>query len=72
MGLRFLLVVLGVWIIYLFARNYLKNRAKNTKKTVRPTEQMIRCDHCGTHVPESEAVTRNGKTFCSEAHADEQ
>lgn len=31
-------------------------------------ELVMRCDHCGVHVPASEAITDRGRVFCSEAH----
>jgi len=32
-------------------------------------EAMVRCAHCGVHLPRSEALLRNGQLWCSEAHA---
>ncbi|OZI67994.1 PP0621 family protein [Bordetella genomosp. 1] len=36
---------------------------------VRPAEAMVRCAHCGIHLPRSEAVLQNGQTWCSTDHA---
>ena len=33
-------------------------------------ELMVRCDHCGIHVPLSEAVTAGDQRYCSRAHRD--
>jgi uncharacterized protein len=30
---------------------------------------MVQCAHCGVHLPESEAITKAGVIFCSQAHA---
>jgi uncharacterized protein len=32
-------------------------------------EVMVRCAHCGVHLPESEAITKADHQFCSQAHA---
>lgn len=32
-------------------------------------EAMVRCAHCGIHMPRSEAVLVQGQTWCSEEHA---
>lgn len=32
-------------------------------------EAMVRCAHCGIHLPRSEAVQQNGLTWCSTEHA---
>jgi uncharacterized protein len=29
---------------------------------------MVRCIHCGVHLPRSESITSEGKFFCSEEH----
>jgi uncharacterized protein len=39
-----------------------------TQRTVE-AEAMVRCAHCGVHLPESEAITKAGVNFCSQAHA---
>nr|WP_249204718.1 PP0621 family protein [Achromobacter sp. Marseille-Q0513] len=32
-------------------------------------EAMVRCAHCGIHLPRSEALLQNGRTWCSADHA---
>ncbi|MGV2861508.1 PP0621 family protein, partial [Achromobacter sp. AGC39] len=32
-------------------------------------ESMVRCAHCGIHLPRSEAVLVNGMTWCSTEHS---
>ena len=34
-----------------------------------PAESMVRCAHCGIHLPRSEAVLLEGKVWCSRDHA---
>jgi uncharacterized protein len=36
---------------------------------IKPPESMVRCAHCGIHMPRSEAVLMKGQTWCSEDHA---
>lgn len=31
-------------------------------------ERMVRCAHCGVHLPESEALLDGDRHFCNEAH----
>jgi uncharacterized protein len=33
------------------------------------TQAMVRCAHCGVHLPRSEATLIGGNTWCSEIHA---
>lgn len=37
--------------------------------TTREAEAMVRCEHCGIHLPRSEAVLIGGHTWCSQEHA---
>lgn len=32
-------------------------------------EEMVRCNHCGIHLPRSEAYLSDGKTWCGPEHA---
>lgn len=32
-------------------------------------ESMVRCAHCGIHLPRSEALLQGGHTWCSAEHA---
>lgn len=32
-------------------------------------ESMVRCAHCGVHLPRSDATMMNGKTWCGSEHA---
>lgn len=52
------------------ARTLTKNKPgasqQNEKST---TEQMVRCAHCGIHMPQSEAMLIEGQTWCSQEHA---
>ncbi|WP_240494540.1 PP0621 family protein [Azonexus hydrophilus] len=31
-------------------------------------ERMVRCAHCGVHLPESDALADGDRHFCNEAH----
>lgn len=37
--------------------------------TLGAAEEMVRCAHCGIFLPRSEALLKNGKTWCSNTHA---
>lgn len=69
--LLFLLVLFGIYLI----RRALRRPSGQAPGADRPAsgaenraERMIECAHCGLHVPESEAVTGDGASFCCEAH----
>jgi uncharacterized protein len=68
MGIRLILFLFAVWVIYLFIRRALRNQRRDSSKTTPPAVDMVRCDLCGTHLPAPEALSRNGKHYCSRAH----
>lgn len=35
---------------------------------VLPPARMVRCAHCGVHLPESDAFLSQGRHYCSTAH----
>ncbi|OWT74705.1 MULTISPECIES: PP0621 family protein [unclassified Achromobacter] len=55
------------------AGNGTKAGANNGRPTrpaaVQQAEQMVRCAHCGIHLPRSEAVLSAGETYCGQEHA---
>jgi uncharacterized protein len=80
--LKFLLLaLLGLWLWYSPAVRKLwrpSNRptdkpsgpAADTSKPPAP-ESMVRCAHCGLHLPEGDAVkTPDGHRYCTAAHRD--
>lgn len=62
-----LLIVVGV--IYLFrqrSRNLSHQHHTHTKKQT--TIAMVQCEHCGIHLPENEAIMRQGHVWCCPEH----
>jgi uncharacterized protein len=76
-------VALGLmFVMRLIAHNKAKQRnpfeqnRKNKPQSKRswsnfrgPTEQMLACDHCGVHLPQSEATMTDTGNWCSNDHA---
>lgn len=44
-------------------------KVKRGATQAKPVESMVRCEHCGIHLPRSEAVLSSGRTWCSQEHA---
>ena len=43
--------------------------AQAARPARRRRRAMVRCAHCGIHLPRSEALLQNGRTWCSADHA---
>ena len=54
-------------LIYLLFKSY---RKPKQAESVSKPEDMVRCVHCGVHLPHSECVMDGDRVFCSAAHRD--
>ena len=66
--IKLILVLLLGWIGFNLMQRYKKNNPSNLKKS--QGQKMIACDVCGTHVPESDVIKKNGKNYCSKEHVE--
>ncbi len=60
----FLLLAAIAWIAYKSWRR----SAAGGERPAPGAEDMVRCAHCGVHVPRSESVSAGSDFFCSEEH----
>lgn len=67
---RLLFLFAIVAAVYLLFRSYRKNAAASEDSSV--AEDMVRCAHCGVHLPRGESVRAEGLDFCSAEHRDAQ
>ena len=66
--IRLIILALVIWLIYRMVRQMLaKPRAKKPSRPQVGTD-MVRCAHCGIHIPDNEALYRDGQPYCSEEH----
>ncbi len=75
MGRIFLVLVLLAVSLYIvkYLRTKLDKPPEALKKDDHSTEnKMVKCLHCGLHIPENEAIKQGDKVFCSLEHAKEE
>lgn len=72
MAMKYLVVIVVIAVVlWLMLGRRGRGRAAPPKAKPRPElEGMIRCAHCGVHLPRSEALTAGGHSYCSAAHRD--
>ena len=66
MSRLFLLIAIAV-VVYLLIKSYRKNVPKQDNPVA---EDMVRCAHCGVHLPKSESILAGGNFFCGAEHRD--
>jgi uncharacterized protein len=64
---RLLLLVAIAVVVYLLIKSYRKNVPQ---QDVTVAEDMVRCAHCGVHLPKSESILAGGNFFCGAEHRD--
>ena len=60
-----LLLAYLIWRLYQSTRQAL---APRPPAQTQGTPRMVKCLHCGIHVPESDATWVDDRSFCSEEH----
>ena len=66
--LLFLLVIFIViyWLFKVYRRQVPKD--EYPKNISGQPEDMVRCVHCGVHLPKHESILAGSEYYCSEAH----
>lgn len=67
---RLLLLVVIFAVIYWLFKSYRRQMRKDQSSGEVPgqAEDMVRCAHCGVHLPKHESTLAEGEYFCSEEH----
>lgn len=66
------LLVVGYLLLKSFQRKKIAQKIDKKKhdfKWIKKKTRIVKCEQCSLHVPEVEAVTHEGKNFCSLEHA---
>ena len=61
------LVVLAVWLIRRALRGPVQKA--DLQRKAQAVGELVRCAHCGVHLPRVEARQADGALYCSEEHA---
>jgi uncharacterized protein len=67
---KFIVFLVVVALLYVLLRTKTRRRARRQHRTQRetPPEAFVTCAHCRVNVPNSEAVTFDGRHYCCEEH----
>ncbi len=73
--MKYLLVLAVVMVaFYIWRNNRVSDRAEAARRAPPPSGRpqlptvMVACPHCGTHLPENEAVQGRQGAYCSAEH----
>lgn len=67
--IRLIILALAIWIAFRIWQNY---RAKTTKMPpkAKAIPDMVPCSVCKMHIPDTEALRKGDKFYCSQQHLD--
>jgi uncharacterized protein len=66
---KIILLVLGLLLAYWILKSYRRRVDRNQNPPPPATgENMVPCARCGVHLPRSESITTQGRTYCSAEH----
>jgi len=68
MLIKLILLALGAWVIYRIFKSYGRRIKAEDAPKPEAGEDMVRCAHCGVHLPRSESIVSHGESFCSNEH----
>lgn len=64
---KLLLIIFGIVVVWWILKWYRKSMTREAPPPA-AAEDMVRCSHCGVHLPRSESHTSGDEFFCSEEH----
>ena len=67
--IKLILVLLLGWVGISLFKRFMSSNSSQSEKT-ETGQKMLACCVCDTHVPESDAIIKNGKIFCSQEHSE--
>ncbi|MEJ2345037.1 MAG: PP0621 family protein [Gammaproteobacteria bacterium] len=65
---RSIVLIVAIWLAITIIRQMLRNQRPEPKPRSLPTGNMVRCAHCGLHIPQDEALRNGEDYYCSERH----
>ena len=66
--IRLIAIALVFWLLYRMIHRMLVKPSPEKPSSPRVGTDMVRCAHCGIHIPKNEALQQDGYDYCSEEH----
>lgn len=68
--MRILLLIAAIVLVFMIVRTLVRKPLGRSRQKQPPltSGNMVRCDYCGLHVPDNEALLFDGRRYCSREH----
>ncbi len=67
--LRIAIIVFVAFLAYRLVKSWLAKLDKPSTNSKEKIDTMVRCEYCEVHVPQNEAINKDGRWYCSDEHA---
>lgn len=70
--IRLIVIGLIIWLLYRAFQRMLSKPDTGQKSSPeeKTSHRMVKCAHCGIHIPQDEALKRDEHDYCSPEHRD--
>jgi len=68
--IRLIVIALIIYLVFQIFKRWAANKNHHTSQQQNKQKQMVQCEICQLHIPEDEALQRDGKFYCSQNHLD--
>ena len=65
--MKLILLILGLAVVYWILKGH-RRSVEHHATPARASEDMVRCERCGVHLPRSESITTQGRFYCTPEH----
>ncbi|MDE2415988.1 MAG: hypothetical protein KGM60_14620 [Comamonadaceae bacterium] len=72
--MKYLIVLAVIAVVYALWRSQRQpppRQGGQQRPRIAPPQDMVRCAHCGVHVPQGEALWSGGHGYCCRAHQEQ-
>lgn len=66
--IRILIIALLVWLLLRMIKNRINRYQQRQQDKPQQINTVVRCQHCGLHIPKQEALQSDNKYYCSQEH----
>ncbi|MHA7598845.1 PP0621 family protein [Alicycliphilus sp. T452] len=72
--MKYLIVLAVIAVVYALWRSQRRpppRQGGTPRPGIAPPQDMVRCAHCGVHLPQGEALWADGRSYCCRAHQEQ-
>jgi len=66
--IRLIVIALIIYLVLRIFKRWAANKNQLSSQQQDKHKKMISCEICQLHIPEDEALQRDGKFYCSQSH----